>query len=191
MTLTHDQSREVGVTVGLAANNAASVIAATLTDQANLDDPRYILNAYAELVDGFATALVMQREKTAGLFGFTENFPGTTIVQQAPPAAIPAAIPPVTQAAAPPVVPPPVQQAPAPAPSGDGDPQMDALWREFFADQSAFYDNRNNKKNPAGPDFAHKTKTDAKGYKQGLWIVDRFGKNPSWVAAALQQAGLA
>lgn len=192
MTLNHEQSQQVGTTVGVAANNAATVIASTLAEGFNLDDPKYITNAYAELVDGFATVIAMQREKTAGLLGFVEAFPGTTTAPA--PAAQPSAIPPQPEA---PAYAPAVQQAVPPAQppqytqtsDGDGDPAMDALWREFFADPTAFYDNRTSKKNPNGPDFAHKTKTDAKGYKQGLWIIDRYGKNPSWVPAALAQAG--
>lgn len=71
-----------------------------------------------------------------------------------------------------------VPAAPAPIPGvADGDPQVAALWVQYFNNPADFYDNRTNKRNPKGPDFKHKSSGDA------LWINDK--KNPSWVKSRL------
>jgi len=61
----------------------------------------------------------------------------------------------------------------------DGDPEVAALWNEYFQDPSKWWDNRKDKRNPRGPDF--KQKDDGRA----LWIVDK--KAPSWVRVRLNQ----
>lgn len=190
-TLTYEQQTIIGTSVGVAANNAATIIAATLDTSANLDDTKYVVGAYADLVKDFTTVIIAQRGEAAGLLGLTEAFPGSQL-QIEQPSAIPPqqtnVIPMPTQAAAPPVQPP--AQPQVVQGSGDGDPVVEGLWRQFFADPTAWYDNRFNKKNPKAPDFKAKSipAPDNPAFKAGLWINDTK-KNPSWVPAALQQAG--
>ncbi len=112
------------------------------------------------------------------------NLPGTTEVPQAtytPPTAT------VAQAVSAPVV---AYIAPAPQPqpaaipgATDGDPQVAAIWADFFKNPGAFYDNRSSKRNPKAPDFKNKQNGDL-----ALWINDK--KNPSWVAQGLAQIGM-
>lgn len=71
----------------------------------------------------------------------------------------------------------PVQPSPVPGVE-DGDPATAALWRQYFNDPSAFWDNRRDKRNPKAPDFK------AKNGGEGLWISSR--RNPSWVATSLR-----
>lgn len=73
----------------------------------------------------------------------------------------------------------PPQAAPIPGVE-DGDPKTAALWRRYFNDPKAFWDNRRDKKNPKSPDFKLKDDGD-----QALWISDPYHKNPSWVATRL------
>jgi hypothetical protein len=75
-----------------------------------------------------------------------------------------------------------VQPTPVPGVQ-DGDPAVAALWQQYFQDPSAFWDNRQGKRNPKAPDFKHRTSG------EGLWIQSK--KNPSWVPAQLAQRGLA
>lgn len=191
MTLTHEQQTIIGTSVGVAANNAATIIAGTLAEGFNLDDTKYIVGAYADLVKDFTTVIIAQRGEAAGLLGLTEAFPGSQLqVQQAPAQAAPVpnnVVPMPVQQAAPPAQPP--AQPPAVPGASDGDPVVADLWTKFFADPSAWYDNRFNKRNPKGPDFSSKTipQADNPQYKAGLWINSK--QNPSWVPQALQQAG--
>lgn len=91
-------------------------------------------------------------------------FPGTTVASPAEAAAF--------------------TPAPAAIPgAADGDPQVAALWQEFFADPSKFWDNRADKRNPRAPDFKNKDNGD-----KALWLNDK--KNPSWVPAQLVAAGI-
>ena len=56
-------------------------------------------------------------------------------------------------------------------------------WMEFFSNPSAYWDNRQNKRNPRAPDFKHKDDKESV-----LWLDSR--DTPSWVGAKLQNAGL-
>ncbi|CAK0784505.1 hypothetical protein CVIRNUC_007709 [Coccomyxa viridis] len=56
-------------------------------------------------------------------------------------------------------------------------------WMEFFSNPSAYWDNRQNKRNPRAPDFKHKDDKDSV-----LWLDSR--DTPPWVGAQLQNAGL-
>jgi hypothetical protein len=67
-------------------------------------------------------------------------------------------------------------QAPIPG-AVDGDPDTARLWTLYFQDPSAFWDNRQGKKNPKAPDFKHRQTGD------GLWIESK--RNPSWVKGRL------
>jgi antitoxin (DNA-binding transcriptional repressor) of toxin-antitoxin stability system len=69
-----------------------------------------------------------------------------------------------------------VQPAPIPG-AADGDPDTARLWTLYFQDPSAFWDNRQGKKNPKAPDFKHRQTGD------GLWIESK--RNPSWVKGRL------
>lgn len=95
-------------------------------------------------------------------------FPGTT-VEPAP--------------AQPPAASVPVASSPAPVPgaaplSADSDPE--ALWQDLVSHRGNWYDNRGNKKNPAGPDFTHKELKKGR-FKLGLWLKDA----PAWAKAQL------
>ncbi len=86
----------------------------------------------------------------------------------------------------PPVAVPAATPAPTPSPipgATDGNPEVAAIWTEFFQDPSKFWNNTQNKKNPKGPDFKHKDDGD-----KALWITDK--KNPSWVNQGLHQIGI-
>ncbi|KAL2323495.1 hypothetical protein Fmac_027874 [Flemingia macrophylla] len=52
------------------------------------------------------------------------------------------------------------------------------LWQAFFANPGEWWDNRNTKRNPKGPDFKHKDTGEA------LWIESRY--NPPWVKSQLE-----
>lgn len=137
------------------------------------------------MVGDFVSTLDLVSEALLGKMGeqgVVAAFPGSTIGPDlAPVIQIPTPANQVAQAVA---QHPSSQPAPIP---GAGD-ETDLLWREYFADPSSFWDNRNDKRSPNSPDFAHKTKKNAKGYAAGLYLPenDRFKKNPSWVASALR-----
>lgn len=190
MSLTHEQQTIIGTSVGVAANNAATIIAATLSEGWNLDDPKYITDAYAELVRDFTTVIIAQRGEAVGLLGLTEAFPGSQLQQQAAPPQQSNVVPlPVQQPAAPPAQPP--AQPPTVPGASDGDPVVADLWAKFFADPTAWYDNRTSKRNPNAPDFKAKDLPDPNNpqYKAGLYVNSK--KNPSWVPQYLAQAGYA
>ncbi|CAL5229676.1 g13043 [Coccomyxa viridis] len=56
-------------------------------------------------------------------------------------------------------------------------------WMEFFDNPNAYWDNRQNKRNPRAPDFKHKDEKDTV-----LWLDSR--DTPSWVPAQMQKAGM-
>lgn len=126
-------------------------------------------------------------------FEIKDAFPGSVVIPEIPvaqpnPAIVSNVVPIPSPAYQPPAAPAP---APSPIPGAtDGDPAMDALWREFFADPSAWYNNIYDPKRPArAPEIKHKQRKTPDGkYQLGLYINDK--KNPSWVKQALVSAGL-
>lgn len=176
--MSYDTDRNQAIAINVAINAAVALAVPT-------EDP---LNTFLESVE-------LITEKVLGVhavYAIGAAFPGTTVVQ----AAVPPALPPA--AIVPAAVPAPVPAAVPPAPipgtaAGDGDAQVSALWRELLADAAAgqlaarWHDNRARKASGqykrTAPDFKSKADGD-----RALWIQDR--KNPSWVPAALQQAGL-
>lgn len=164
-------SNEQGIRIGAAGNQAATVLAGI--GQGLTADQ--LADLYADLTSKFVDVMnALQDGQTV-----TPNNVVQIPTQQAAPAAVPApAVAP--QAPAPPA-------APIPG-ATDGDPETEALWREFFANPADFWDNRGNKRNPNSPDFSHKTKKlPGKNFGPGLWVNDK--KNPSWVSQALAQLG--
>jgi hypothetical protein len=173
--MSYDTDRNQAIAVNVAINAAVALAVPT-------EDP---LNTFLESVE-------LITEKVLGVhavYAIGAAFPGTTVVTTGTPAALPAALPAyVPPAPAPAAVPP----APIPG-AADGDAQVSALWRELLADAAAgqlaarWHDNRARKASGqykrTAPDFKSKADGD-----RALWIQDR--KNPSWVPAALQQAGL-
>jgi hypothetical protein len=173
--MSYDTDRNQAIAVNVAINAAVALAVPT-------EDP---LNTFLESVE-------LITEKVLGVhavYAIGAAFPGTTVVTTGTPAALPAAVPAyVPPAPAPAAVPP----APIPG-AADGDAQVSALWRELLADAAAgqlaarWHDNRARKASGqykrTAPDFKSKADGD-----RALWIQDR--KNPSWVPAALQQAGL-
>ena len=78
----------------------------------------------------------------------------------------------------------PVQQGqnfqPATAAPGTGGSKADNEWMALFNSPGDFYDNRQDKRSPNGPDFKHKQSGD------GLWLNGKFGPAPQWVLDRLQ-----
>lgn len=71
---------------------------------------------------------------------------------------------------------------------GASDP--DAMWRDFFNDQSGWFDNRFNKKNANGPDYkSKKFKQAGTNYPEGLWLTGMYPLTP-WVRAELVSRGI-
>lgn len=181
MAFEDDRSRSININV--AVNAAADITCAIIkaNSEVNWTDENAadVFKSIAALT--VASVLEVHGENAlAAAFPGADLVPDVTNVVQLPQA--------VTQAM-------PMQQVAAPAPIPgvqDGDPVVAALWQEYFQDPSKFYDNRNNKRNPAGPDFSHKVKKGADGkYAAGLWIQGRKGANPSWVAPQLAARGIA
>jgi hypothetical protein len=69
----------------------------------------------------------------------------------------------------------PAQPAPIP---GATKSKKDLAWEAYFANPGDYYDNRGNKRNPAGPDFKHKQTG------EGLWLGGQFPA-PAWVLQRL------
>lgn len=164
---------ETGMRIGAAGNQAATVVAGI--GQGLTADQLGAL--YADLTVKFFD--VMAGLEAGGGTG-TPNNVVPIPTQQAAPVAVPAPAQAAPQAPTPPA-------APIPG-ATDGDPEVEALWREFFANPADFWDNRGNKRTPNSPDFSHKTKKlPGKNFGPGLWVDDK--KNPSWVGPALAQLG--
>jgi len=144
------------------ANNVASqvVAAAVQAGQIEIDKASNYLADIARDVQAITYTNIAEA-------GVTGNFPGTTVENTAQVIPHPATVQQV----------PNTPQAPPPIPGVQEDPD-DALWRELVENPSNFWDNRTNKKNPKGPDFAHKTKKSPDGrFGAGLWLKDK----PAWV----------
>lgn len=173
--MSYDDARNQSIAINVGINAAVALAA-------HADDP---LNRFLESVELIVDKVLEVHAQAAVIAAF----PGTAPVPV--PAAVPAPAP-VQFAPAPPAIPAPVP-APAPIPgAADGDPTVDGLWRQFFADVQAgqldrWHDNRSRKASGqykrTAPDFKNKADGD-----KALWISDR--KNPSWVAAAVAQLGI-
>ena len=74
------------------------------------------------------------------------------------------------------------QHAPAQAP-GTAVDKTTAAWQRYFANPAGYYDNRQDKKSPAGPDFKSKADGD-----DALWLKSKYGNAPDWVWAQLGYA---
>lgn len=63
--------------------------------------------------------------------------------------------------------------------------KTEELWKELFDNPDAWWDNRESKKTPTGPDFRVKDRerTGPKGYPLSLWIS--ADDTPEWVLEAL------
>lgn len=61
-----------------------------------------------------------------------------------------------------------------PATGAGSSKDLPTLARELVADPSKWFDNRKDKKNPAGPDFKRK------GTGQGLWLTTKEGDRPDY-----------
>lgn len=185
--------RQAAITTGQAYNIAAQLLT---------NDPEYRysestpqeLNVIAQEV----FPIILDAQVAAEAAATVGNaFPGTVAVapQTVPQVAVAPA--PAPQAYAPQPEPFPAAQAPqgahnapgwvntdrpAPIPGATGgNGKKDAAWQAFFADPSAYYDNRVNKRNPNGPDFKHKQSG------EGLWLGGQYPA-PAWV---LQRLGVA
>ena len=184
MTFEDDRTRQVrtgqaiNLSVQLAINEHLGDPNAT---PAILERAAHLIGSVVQLIDQAQDAALTDARKTS----VVEAFPGATI-EPAAQAQIPQAAPVfVRREEGGPVEqfhlnnPGTYQQAaPAPIPGAvDGDPATAALWQSYFADPSAWWDNRRDKRNPKAPDFKHKASGDA------LWVGGK--KNPSWVAGRL------
>lgn len=150
------------------------VIAATKSDDIDLDK---MVGLFVSTTD-----MVNQAIQTAiGTIEVQAGFPGSTVGPDVyPPTTYAATSTPITASSGAPV--------PDDIPGAEPGSETEQLWREYFANPGNFYDNRNNKRSAGSPDFAHKTKKNAKGYAAGLYLPenDKYKKNPTWVASALR-----
>jgi hypothetical protein len=172
--------RDIAIRIGAAGNQAANVLSGLVTPDTQMD---YIAGVYEHLLGEFVRIMNTAEAEMlveAAMPGTTQVPTQTNVIPFTPPA---------TAAPAPAAPAPAPAPAPVPVPgAGDGDARLDALWREFFADPSQWYDNRRDKRTPNSPDFKHKTKKTPDGkYNLGLYADDK--KNPSWVADGLRQLG--
>ena len=162
-----------GLRVGAAGGQAASVLTGAIAAGMTVEQ---VVKLHGDLTADFVSNMETIQgsleqgasvQQAAAMVG--QAFPGTTTV-------------PATQfQAAAPVV----QAQPAAIPGvADGDAQVAAIWQEFFADPSKFWDNRSDKRNPRAPDFKNKDNGD-----KALWLQDK--KNPSWVGQQLAAVGMA
>lgn len=161
------RSHDIAVSIGVKAAGDAA---------ARQPDPLRYFTANAAKFAG----VVLDTIATLAFEKVNNIMPGTTVSDVGPGVIVPAA--PQTAPTAPVGVPTAIPWA------TDGDPQVAAIWQEFFADFKTsqfnqWYDNRQNKRSAKGPDFKNKADGD-----KALWIVGK--KNPSWVPTALAQVGL-
>lgn len=178
---------EIGIRVGAAANQAATVIAHQARN-GDMDSDQ-VAELHMELTTRFLEN--MTAVQAIGEFGATPVPNRAEVPAQGAPAASQSNVVPFTPPGTPdPAAHPAAAPAPAPAPSPiPGAATMsddEALWREYFADPSQWYDNRTSKQNPKQPDFKHKTKKGSNGYNLGLWVSGKG--TPAWVAQGLNQS---
>ena len=171
---------DAGIRIGAAGNQAAQMLHGIATrGDLTMDQ---ISGFYSELVSNLVDVMnaleAGQPSATPVAQAFEQAFPNTTVVEQPHLAAVPAPVAAAPAAAAPPAVP------------GVAQNPEEELWKAFFADPSAWYDNRFDKKNPNGPDFKSKTipQPDNPQYKAGLWIGGRT--QPAWVGPQLEAIGM-
>lgn len=155
MTDTRAQEIRLGQAINLAVNYAHMSGAVT--------SPEDAVALAEEALPTFLEFINKQQVKLA--FGLEQ----TTPITAAPSFKAP-------DMSAPMAPPPPPQTAPAPVPglSSGGNSKKDAAWRDYFANPGNYYDNRVDKRNPAGPDFKSKTTGD------GLWLGGKYPA-PQWV----------
>lgn len=181
-----------GLRVGAACNQAAEVLGGAwrLLAEGKVTTEQ-LIQMHLDLAEGFIkNANTIQAAASVG-----EAFPGTTQVPQQ-------AFQPQQQAPQPQQAPGPFdgggftpanvvqapfgqQQAPQgqnfqPAPGAGGGSKVDQEWQALFNNPSGYYDNRQDKKSPNGPDFKNKQTGD------GLWLNGKYGPAPQWVLDRLQ-----
>jgi hypothetical protein len=151
--------RDVSIISQVAAKAATELLAASIheADHEGIDDEAQLWSTYYDMVRDRVLADVKQVE--------AENqFPGSQ-VEQAPTPFVPNA-----------------GSGPAPVP-GAGSSDVDLQWRDYFRNPGEYWDNRQNKTNPNGPDFKKKVGKfagpDEKRNAPALWI-DRKD-TPTWV----------
>ena len=202
---------DTGMRVGAASNQAAIVLQGAWR---GLADGSLTVAQVTEMHADLAADFVKTMETIEASVMLTQSFPGTTVApadagfpvatQQGPQfKPVPQQVPqPTGFAPQGNVVEMPqqpqvafaqaTQPAPAPGIVPVGGSKDDVLWQEFFADPTAWYDNRQDKANgvtskgrptkPTSPDFKHKTEDKA------LWLNGKYPA-PQWVQerfAALQ-----
>jgi hypothetical protein len=141
---------------------------------------------------------VQQPAQYAGPQAAQDLFPPTAqpIYDTTPPGGYaPPAPPQYAQQAAPaPWAGPPAAPAPAPAPfpsaapaGGNEAAEVDALWRDYYANPQNWDDKRGSKRSDKSPDFTHRFNKQAPEgkYPVGLWLNGRH--TPTWVK---QQFGI-
>jgi hypothetical protein len=174
-------------TTAAATIYAAEIAAAASVGTVVSFDPEYFEQIRQAIFDG----TMRRATESSEALNVVQAFPGAVVQQQGPPPAVPA-----PQAAANYQLPPqqqpapqaPTQQGPAIPAAQPGTSKADQAWQEFFANPSAYYDNRADKaaklargEQANGPDFKHKQT------KQGLWLGGQYPA-PQWV---LQRFGMA
>lgn len=183
--------QNTGLRVGAACNQASEVLSGSwrLLSDGTLTHEQ-LIEIHRELAEGFAK----NADTIQAAYGIATAFPGTTAVpqqefQQAAPQAPQGGFTPANQPQGNVAQGPWGQQAPqqaAPqgqnfqaAPGVQGS-KADQEWQALFNNPSGFYDNRQDKKSPNGPDFKNKQSGD------GLWLNGKFGPAPQWVFDRLQ-----
>lgn len=169
--------RQAAITTGQSFNIAAQL----LTAQADYEYRDTTIGELAVIADDVAKVILDAQETAEAVTRVDTAFPGTqtsTAPQGEP-------FPAVSQQVAPQAAqyqqqpPAPQYQASVPSPiPGATKSKDDVKWEAYFAAPHDYYDNRGNKKNPAGPDFKHKQNGD------GLWLGGRYPA-PQWVTQRL------
>ena len=176
MSYDDQKNHQIAISTGV---NATAVLAA------RYDNPSA---AFVEILDDIVAAVLKVHEVYA-IEQAQAAFPGTTVAAQVTVPTAGASVIQFPQAAAPVAAPAPTVAPMAIPGATDGDPQVAALWAEFFNDFNAnqfaakWYDNRSSKTKPGQPDFKNKADGD-----KALWKTGK--KNPAWVPGVLAQAGL-
>lgn len=196
--------RENGMRVGAAANQAATILtgAVRLLADGTLSVDQ-LIEVHGQLAEGF----LKNMQDLQGTLSVAEAFPGTQVQQatqapafgqQAPAQAAPGPFD-GGQASQGGFTPANVVQAPfgqqaavqaavqgqgqnfqaAPGVQQGGS-KTDQEWMALFSNPKGFYDNRQDKKSPQGPDFKNKDTGD------GLWLNGKYGPAPQWVLDRLQ-----